>query len=389
MNPMRFGDVLRNYKILSSLFRVMNHLCPLCSDTNSTVIYDCENLPLFQNVVFSSQAEAADTIKVNIELRECHNCGFVWNSLFNEELMVYDENYQNEQGLSVSFDVHLNDVVRLIAEKGYKSKKIVEIGCGKGLFLAKLKQAGFTNVMGFDPAYEGDVEDIVPAYFCENSMIDNADLIILRHVLEHIARPADFLQMITRNNRFHGEIYIEVPDFRWILNHGAFWDIYNEHCNYFTTETLSSLFGQSESHSLFHGQYIGLLAPLKGLRTPNVRCHKPLHAGEQNGLHARKSKYIDQLELLNNRTVVLWGASSKGVIWSNLLDPNRKHIHFLVDINPKKQGKFIGGTGHAIYGPDYLKQCDRKQLIIFVVNENYFDEIQGMINDSVVEMTCL
>lgn len=82
-----------------------------------------------------------------------------------------------------------------MTRKFFHGKKIIEIGCGKGYFLEMLRKNGF-DVTGFDPAYEGDNPYIVKDYYSDQYSHLNADLIILRHTLEHIDDPLKFLHSI-------------------------------------------------------------------------------------------------------------------------------------------------------------------------------------------------
>lgn len=104
--------------------------------------------------------------------------------------------------------------------------------------------------VGFDPAYEGNDPAIIKDYFSEKYKID-ADVVILRHTLEHIANPYLFIQQIARTNNYKGHIFIEVPTFDWIVNKKAFWDIFYEHCNYFTQQTLGSIFSNALTGNYF------------------------------------------------------------------------------------------------------------------------------------------
>jgi len=67
---------------------------------------------------------------------------------------------------------------------------------------------------------------------------------------------------------------------------------------------------------------------------------------------------IDELNttLSAKETNIVWGGSSKGVTLLNIIDKDRKKVEFLIDINPKKQGKFIGGTGHQIFAAGFLEK---------------------------------
>src|SRR5690606_20833571 len=82
---------------------------------------------------------------------------------------------------------------------------------------------------------------------------------ILRHVLEHITSPVDFLTDL--GAAAPGvPLYIEVPEVNWIFENGAFWDFCYEHCNYFSAKSLRNamlLAGYSdiEQSPSFGGQY--------------------------------------------------------------------------------------------------------------------------------------
>jgi hypothetical protein len=69
----------------------------------------------------------------------------------------------------------------------------------------------------------------------------------------------------------------------------------------------------------------------------------------------------------------IWGAGAKGVTFLNMLDADRSRIAFVVDVNPRKQGKYVSGTGHRIESPAALAQHGIGNII--VMNESYRREI--------------
>ena len=70
---------------------------------------------------------------------------------------------------------------------------------------------------------------------------------------------------------------------------------------------------------------------------------------------------------------MVWGAGAKGVTFVNLTDEAKAFIHGLIDINPKKQGKYVAKTGHKIFGVEGLSTKVMKAVL--VMNENYFNEV--------------
>ena len=96
----------------------------------------------------------------DISLSFCRECGFVWNSAFNQELLEYDENYQNEQGFSERFQQHLTLVCDLISKEIRPGAHVKEIGCGKAKFLSMMEAREY-QISGYDPAYEGEDPRII------------------------------------------------------------------------------------------------------------------------------------------------------------------------------------------------------------------------------------
>lgn len=341
--------------------------CKICNSKNLTSLYQVENLPLFQNKVYSSVEIAKSQKVVNVNLSQCQDCGFVFNGLFTNENMDYDDSYQNEQNYSKAFVNHLDEVVDYLVENGFQDKRVVEIGCGKGYFTELLEKRGFKNIYGFDPAYEGNNPNITQDYFSEKYKSINADLVILRHVLEHIENPYEFLQHIQNATSKDTKILIEVPDFEWIVDNRAFWDIFHEHCNYFNSKFLSSFFNKKIIKKVFGSQYLLMIASLDELKIPYVEHRYP------QGMFEKSFENIKKF-LSNHIPLIVWGAASKGVTFLNIFDKKKQYVDYCIDINPKKQDKFIATTGHQIYSPDVL-QDDKEDYNILIVNQNYYEEI--------------
>ncbi|MCB2187253.1 MAG: methyltransferase domain-containing protein [Deltaproteobacteria bacterium] len=346
--------------------------CPWCGGGPRETVYRLERLPAFQNRVYPSREAARAATAGRISLARCRACGFVGNQDFDPGLMVYDEGYQNEQACSPVFQGHLEEVYALLADRGLLSGRVLEIGCGKATFLDLLWQRGVA-AQGCDPAYEGADARVAREYFRPGSGLAAADLVILRHTLEHVAEPARFLREVAAANQGQGRVYIEVPCFAWIVEHKAFFDICHEHCNYFTAATLAALFGGGEYGWLFGGQYLYFLGDLAALARPPRFSGAPAWAPGQVLERARRAA---ERRLAQMPQVVVWGAGAKGVVFLNLLDPAARRVAGVVDINPQKQGRYLAGTGHLIEGPELLKRLP--QAHVLVMNENYLEEIKEM-----------
>lgn len=332
-----------------------------------TVLFEQKLVPLFQNKVFDNSEEAKRAGTGSVKVVQSKATGFCYNYNFDESKLVYDHNYNNDQTNSKFFNEHMLNVISILREKGIVDKKIVEIGCGKGDFLELLEKES-DQCLGFDPAYIGEKKNIVKDLFSEKYPIE-ADLIILRHTLEHILNPHSFLKEISRANNNKGFIYIEVPSIEWIIKKNAFWDIFYEHCNYFSTSALQCMFNKAETGYVFGGQYIYCYADLAQLR--DIIPQQQIHELNASGFKANYENWKYKVESQENG--IVWGAGAKGSTFLNSVDSKGKYIKYVADINPVKQGKFLGFTAHPIVSPQQL--ANKKFEAVFIMNENYFIEI--------------
>ena len=93
--------------------------CPLCQDQSLVTIYNVTNLPVFQNKVYPTEEEARGAITGDISLVQCQHCGFVFNIEFNDELMQYDEKYENVQTHSDYFRLYLEEIINLLKSEDF------------------------------------------------------------------------------------------------------------------------------------------------------------------------------------------------------------------------------------------------------------------------------
>jgi 2-polyprenyl-3-methyl-5-hydroxy-6-metoxy-1,4-benzoquinol methylase len=332
-------------------------------------VFSQSNVPIFQNKVYPTYEQAKAAENGEVKLIQSPLSGFIFNKSFTPHLMNYDVHYQNEQANSNFFKTHLSSVLALLKSWGIENKKVIEVGCGKAVFFDMMVEEGI-DCFGFDPTYEGNNSRIKKEYFDENQKGIEAGVIIMRHTLEHIPNPFSFLHTIANSNNNKGFLFVEVPTFDWIVNKNAFWDIFYEHCNYFTEQSLASMFTEAITGNFFGGQYIYLWADLSKIRStiPNdLRFTKR----ETISFNAKLKEYQEKLK--NAGTIAIWGAGAKGSTFLNLLDKECDLVKYVIDINPAKQNKFIAGTGHQIFSEEVLLKDPVDT--IFIMNDNYKQEI--------------
>jgi SAM-dependent methyltransferase len=358
--------------------------CAIEKDQKVLDLYSVKNLPLFQNKVYKTRAEALESPVGNVTLSICEKTGCVINRSFDSNLMSYDQNYNNEQNYSPAFQSHLKAIYQIISEADLLKNKVVEIGCGKGYFL-DLLLSNNVDAFGVDPTFEGNNPRVRKEYFTEKSLNGIADLLILRHTLEHIPNPFAFIHEIAKANQYQGKIFIEVPTFDWIMEKNAFWDVFYEHCNYFTEDSLASFFSKSISGRVFNGQYIYMIADLKDLKPADSKLNLNPDISSCDQLKSTVESWKSFVK--HNPNTAIWGAAGKGSTFLNTIDPTAEFVDYVIDINPFKQNRFIAKTGHQIFSPEILKE--RKIENIIIMNENYLDEIRNDLNGLAVHLHCL
>ncbi|WP_448111445.1 class I SAM-dependent methyltransferase [Pseudomonas lini] len=336
-------------------------------------LYRAIGLPVLQNRTFANAEQAQASGHADIVLVQDSQSGLIFNQAFDASKLSYDVDYQSEQAHSVQFQQHLNDVEAILAHH-FKGKSLIEVGCGKGYFLEMLRGLGYA-ITGIDPSYEGGNTEVIKASFTRELGLA-AEAIVLRHVLEHISDPVSFLAEIASANH-GGQIYIEVPCFDWIVEHNAWFDVFYEHVNYFRLADLRAMFGTvHEAGHLFGGQYLYIVADLSTLRRTPAEAPSLLTLSEHFTASLDRAAQI--IQTAPEQGSAIWGASSKGVIYSLFLQRAGVAVDRVVDINPAKQGRYLPLSGVRVSSAQEAMDALPDGANLFVMNSNYLEEIKRM-----------
>lgn len=330
----------------------------------------------------------------------CHTCGFVFNSTFDAALMSYDESYENTQTASAEFSAYADGLVTEVLERLHgRRATIVEVGCGKGDFIRRLveRSNGSVTGYGFDPTYEGPSTAHAGRLRFERRFYDaaaasiRADAVVCRHVIEHVADPLTLLRSI--RSALSGSpqplVWFETPDVTWILKNRVIWDFFYEHCSLFSPATIRAAFELAgfkvaRVASVFGGQYLWSEAsPAQPAINPDFapEVTPALAAGFGNLEQNRVLRWRADLRAMKDghSRIGVWGAGAKGATFVNLVDPQTTLVTAVIDVNPRKQGRFVPGTGHAVLAPERIADLGLSALL--VLNPNYASEISAYVAD--------
>ena len=333
---------------------------------------------------------APDYPRAHIELYRCVQCGLVYNASFLPQTQLLDAEYEESQAYSAHFNAFARDLVAALDDRfALRGKRVVEVGCGKGSFLAELCALTGASGLGVDPSYDParrprpELTQLTfeRDYLGAQHASYDADLVICRHTLEHIARPTEFMRQLAAVAGARSALFIEVPDWQRIAAEGAFWDIYYEHCLYFDERALRAL-AQAvgcQVDSLergFHDQYLLAYLSAGSRMDPSART---LESAKVIGarLHAAVERWQARLQQWTQcgERGVLWGAGSKGVAFLSATAASTAVIPALTDISPHKQGRYLPVTARPVLAPAQLVQLQPEHVV--VMNPAYLNEVRS------------
>lgn len=372
--------------------------CPVCRSRQPDPFLVIPSVPVHVGVLWTDGEQARRCARGQIALTACPGCGLVRNTAFDEGLIDYSQKYDNSLHGSPLFQTFERELVdRLTDRHGVAGARVAEVGCGDGHFLGLLCQAGAREGIGIDPAHDpahadrsaDDRVQFVREPLSGQDLSDVA-LVACRQTLEHVTDPVAFLEELREALRgTEAVLYVDVPDSALPFHRLSIWDLIYEHPLYFVAPSLRTTFERSgfevlDLRTTFQRQFLSVEASpgvgSTGLPAPDelASLHDDLNAFADRFRHRSKS-WRDRLAAWasSGRDVVVWGGGARAVTFFNLLEVSDE-IRRIVDVNPRKQGTYLAGTGHPILAPTAL--ADDPPDAVVVLNPEYVPEITASLH---------
>jgi SAM-dependent methyltransferase len=376
--------------------------CFACGSARTHVFHSIDRVPVHSCLLMPTRNEAVDYPKGNLRIAFCPDCGFIQNNAFDASVHEYSPRYEETQAFSPRFRQFAHELAERYAAKfdiKGTDKTVLEIGCGKGEFLVELCETAGCSGIGIDPGCRperietaaGERLQWIQDFYGVKYTHLQADMVLCRHTLEHIQPVADFMRMVRESigDREDTVVAFELPDTERILAENGFWDMYYEHCSYFTLGSLARLFKTTdfrvvELEKTFGEQYLLIDA----FPTKNGKDHElPAAADDLQRTASLVAEFEKTLPTTLDRwkayfadaktkgeKVVLWGSGSKAVAFMTSLGLSDE-VHCVTDINPYRHGMFMPGTGHEIVPPAELEKIKPQRVV--AMNPIYLEEIGG------------
>lgn len=137
----------------------------------------------------------------------CHNCDSL-HSMEDVDLARFYLGYtaaQSKQRLDPHTYIGYHNRLRLLRARGIRpDDRILDYGCGPGLYVRFLKKNGYPNTFGYDEYGENHADKTVLAA--------QYDVIISHDVIEHVPEPRDYMQTLNAMLKPGGLLVIGTPN---------------------------------------------------------------------------------------------------------------------------------------------------------------------------------
>jgi SAM-dependent methyltransferase len=379
----------------------MSRPCDACAEATLVPFADLGDIPVLCGVHWADAGAAAASPVGGMVLAYCPSCAYVRNIAFEPARMVYDTTMDTNLHHSPAFQAFSAELVKHLAERfQLGGRKVLDIGCGQGEFLRELCHTAGCTGIGYDAMYAGPQgPDPCGAVFHSDyaprgAALPEFDMVTSRHWFEHIDDPYEFLADLRQragSREVHG--YLEVPDAGYDLS-TAGWEVIYPHVSYFDAYPLVRIVERAgwqveATGTLFGGMFRFIemsanAAPREGspprpgiaerdrqLAAVGTFPHR--HEGERTAWRERIGDLVER-----GARPVLWGAGSRGVQFLTFADAD-KRLSAVVDVNPRKWGRYLPVTAHQVLTPQTLTTLQPQAVII--TNPSYRTEIAAQLRD--------
>jgi hypothetical protein len=196
-----------------------------------------------------------------------------------------------------------------------------------------------------------------------------ADVLLVRHILEHSSRPLDFIEALKRLVTPNGYVVVEVPDCSRAMDGCDYTTIWEEHTLYYTPDTFRQTFpfaglgiARTENYPYpFENSLVAIATARSNgaASSPPVVVASERRRGTTFGESFPERREKVRRFLLEHRRsrgpIALFGAGHLACTFVTVFDV-ADMIECIIDDNPNKRGLYMPGSGLPIVGSSALRE---------------------------------
>jgi hypothetical protein len=366
--------------VSSSLSQLLQtSTCPACGHHVAVPFYDGGLQPLATVAWPRTALEARSMKRLPLTFVRCVDCGHVYNCRFNYAEVPYSDKPNLMFNKGTVWTDHLKHIHELILGKLGERPVVVEVGCGEGHLLRALaERLPSGRYIGFDPSnaintgnglIEGRRELFEPSRHLAELQ---PDLIISRHVLEHLMNPLGFVQAISFAASWEHvdtRLLIEVPCIDNVIKSGRTVDFFYEHNSNFTTNSLERLLARCASEvelvaRSYNDEVVYGLARFRRRDAQVQFANEAVHFRDQAIRHRETIRHDIDCLAASGRRVAVWGGTGKAAAFINQYGLDAGRFPLVVDSDGEKAGTHVPGTGQEILYRSFLVQYPVAVILI-------------------------
>lgn len=355
--------------------------CNVCGGNALREFFRQESVPTSQTPVLPSKV--CEEKVGALRMVACGDCTHIFNAAFHIGLdkELYSEDFAASLPTSPGYIKRYQEILQWIFKSDGPFKTVVEIGGGDFTFSKLLLEKGVEKIVVYEPsnAFKNNSAQIehIQDYFSANTLpktLPKVDLIVLRHILEHVVEPRSIIRSMAEILTPGAKIYIEVPNVGNILQEKRTYDFFYEHVNYFSVEVLSSLlreegFEISRVQEWVGGQHFGILATRSSTTTKRIPVGAEIKLTKTTLLNEFQEyvlKFQEQYQefFKTHPGTAIYGAGAHAITVINMLGLGPSHVPCLFDLNPHKNGRLSPVSHIPIHQPSIERLKKTSEIIV-------------------------